>query len=297
MGYQTPGERASLRIPLTRLIIGVEAGMRSVRGFEAIFALLALSPAWLGAQAETSRLAGRVLSTDGAAVAGARVSVGWSLPPIRSDSAGQFLVEAAPSGRVRLQVRVLGFSPLDTTLTLQAGENHAVTFRMTRSVQQLEPVITEAVLPYGKPLRYQHTGRFDDFYERRAKRPGTFFTREDIENSNRNTAMELMSTAPGVRLNWRNGSAVVRVARCTATSIYGAPRDRGDTDHSWLMVVIDGQRIQAGAIEFLANLKSNEIETMEVYRGPSQLPMEAVGDACAAVFITTRYTTGSVLTK
>jgi hypothetical protein len=49
--------------------------------------------------------------------------------------------------------------------------------------------------------------------------------------------------------------------------------------------------------EFLANLKSNEIETMEVYRGPSQLPMEAVGDACAAVFITTRYTTGSVLPK
>ena len=112
--------------------------------------------------------------------------------------------------------------------------------------------------------------------------------------------MELMSTVPGVTLNWRNGTAVVRVARCTATSIYGAVKDRGDTDHSWLAVFINGQRIGEGgigAIRTLAELRADEIETMEVYRGPSQLPLEAVGNACAAVFITTRFTTGSVLTN
>jgi len=60
-------------------------------------------------------------------------------------------------------------------------------------------------------------------------------------------------------------------------------------------VFVDGQSLGAGGTEFLTDLKTSEIETMEVYRGPSQLPMEAVGNACAAVFITTRYTTGSVL--
>ncbi len=220
------------------------------------------------------------------------------MQPSRSDSSGRFVIDASV-GQVRLQARAVGFFPLDTALTLRGGVQTA-TFRMVRTVQQLEPTIIEAVLPYGKPVRYQHTGRFDDFYERRAKRPGTFFTREDIETSGRNTAMELMSTAPGVTVNWRNGSAIVRVARCTATSIYGALRDRGDSDHLWLSVFIDGQRIGRfgqGQIETLAQLKADEIETMEVYRGPSQLPLEAIGDACAAVFITTRYTTGSVPPK
>jgi hypothetical protein len=45
----------------------------------------------------------------------------------------------------------------------------------------------------------------------------------------------------------------------------------------------------------LSELKTSEIETIEVYRGVSQLPVEAMGDACAAVFITTRYSPGSVL--
>ena len=270
-------------------------GNKALRVLVVLFVLY--MPESVDAQANTTQLAGRLTAADGSPVAGAEVMVAGSVLAYRSDSAGRFLVEGAPVGALRIQVRALGFAPLDTLLVLQAGELNSVTLTMVRSVQELAPVVTEAVLPYGKPLRYQHTSKFDDFYERRAKRPGTFFTREEIETSNRNTAMELMSTAPGVRLNWRNGSAVVRVARCTATSIYGAPRDRGDTDHSWLAVIIDGQRIRAGAIEFLANLKSNEIETMEIYRGPNQLPLEAIGDACAAVFITTRYTTGSVLPK
>lgn len=258
-------------------------------------------PVSLGAQANSTQLAGRLTATDGSPVAGAEVTVAGSLLAARSDSAGRFLVEAVPPGEIRIQVRALGFAPLDTTLTLLPGASHSLSLTMVRSVQQLAPVVTEAVLPYGKPLRYQHTGKFDDFYERRAKRPGTFFTREDIENSGRNTAMELMSTAPGVTLNWRNdGTAVVRFTRCTATSIHGFPRDRGDTDHGWLSVFIDGQRIGRGGqgqIQLLAQLKADDIETMEVYRGPTQLPLEAIGDACAAVFITTRYTTGSVLPK
>lgn len=273
-------------------------GNKALRVLVVLFVLY--MPESVDAQANTTQLAGRLTAADGSPVAGAEVMVAGSVLAYRSDSAGRFLVEGVPMGELRIRVRALGFAPLDTLIVLPERSS-SVTLTMGRSVQQLAPVVTEAVLPYGKPLRYQHTSKFDDFYERRAKRPGTFFTREDIELSGRNTAMELISTAPGVRLNWRSdGTAVVRVARCTATSIYGAPRDRGDTDHGWLSVFIDGQRIGRGGqgqIETLAQLKANEIETMEVYRGPSQLPLEAIGDACAAVFITTRYTTGSVLPK
>lgn len=262
--------------------------------------LLAFVPAWTGAQVPLARLSGQLLAGDGSPVAGAEIEVGGSRVSNRSDSAGKFLVEAAPSGRVRLQVRVLGFSPLDTTLALQAGETYSVTLRMARTVQQLDPVVTEAVLPYGKPIRYQHTGRFDEFYERRAKRPGTYFTREDIERSGRNTAMELMSSVPGVTVNFRpgDGQMYLRFARCEGNSIWNQKRPP-DERQLWFSLFINGRRITGGvaAMQTLGQLRTDEIETIEVYRGPSQLPVDAVGDACAAVFITTRFTTGSVLPK
>ena len=151
--------------------------MRSLRAIQAAAAVLALTPAWAGAQLQSSRLAGQLLSTDGSPVVGAELTVAGTVLASRSDSSGRFLLEALPAGQLRVQARAVGYAPLDTTLTLQAGESHSVVLRMVRTAQQLAPVVTEAVLPYGKPLRYQHTGRFDDFYDRRAKRPGTFFTR------------------------------------------------------------------------------------------------------------------------
>ena len=205
-----------------------------------------------------------------------------------SDSSGSFTIPLAQE-RARVQVRALGYAPLDTIVTFEPGQSTAVTLRMARNVQLLAPVVTEAILAYGKPIRYQHTGRFDDFYERRARRPGTFFAREDIEAGGRNTVFDLMSSVPGIVVSRRLDGPHVRIARCVGSSM----RSGGKT----LAVFVDGQRLGTGGLEFLADLKTNEIETMEVYRGPTQLPLEAMGDACAAVFITTRYTTGSVLTN
>ena len=279
----------------------IRAGTIRRQGTEALRVLVVLVglclPVSLGAQAVTTQLSGRLAATDGSPVAGAEVTVAGSVLAARSDSAGSFLFEAVPLGEVRIRVRALGFAPLDTLIMMQGGPN-SVALTMARSAQQLAPVVTEAVLPYGKPLRYQHTSKFDDFYERRAKKPGTFFTREDIENSGRNTATELMSSVPGVRVNWReDGYMYVRVARCEGNSIWNEKRPPEER-HLWLAVFINGQRIGgATAIQTLSQLRTDEIETMEVYRGSSQVPVEAMGNACAAVFITTRYTTGSVLPK
>jgi len=96
--------------------------------------LLAFVSAWTGARAPPARLSGQLLAGDGSPVAGAEIQVGGSLLPGRSDFAGRFLADAAPVGQVRVQARALGFSPLDTTLALQAGETHSVTLRMARTV-------------------------------------------------------------------------------------------------------------------------------------------------------------------
>src|SRR5687768_7379774 len=202
----------------------------------AVLMFLILPPI-AGAQTELANLSGRVSIPQGAPVAGAEVIVG-GLRRAVSDSAGNFVVDNVPRGSTRVQARAIGYKPLDTLIVVAAAA-HSVALVMSPHAQVLAPVVTEAVLPYGKPLRYQHTGRFDDFYERRAKRPGTFFTREDIERGGRNTVFELMSSVPGVIVGTRPGGIpYIRVSRCVGNSIrVGGPSP-------WLALYINGQRFR-----------------------------------------------------
>lgn len=270
-----------------------------LRGLQ-LASALALAPSLVTGQGQQVRIVGEVRSADGAAIRSAEIRANGAPATIRSDSAGRFALEGLPAGQVRVQARALGFAPFDTSFTARAGEALTVVLQLNAVAQQLAPVVTEAVLPYGKPLRYQHTGRFDAFYERRAKKPGTFFTREEIESSGRNTVLDLMSSVPGVRVNFRPGDGLMylRFARCEGNSIWNQKRPPEERQ-LWFALFINGQRMTGGAIgmETLAQLKTDEVETVEVYRGTSELPLEAMGNACAAVFVTTRYTTGSVLPK
>lgn len=250
------------------------------------------------AQATTSVLGGVVVNEAGDPLGDVAVTIASTGSITRTDTGGRFSFPDAPWGQVRLRVRAVGFAPMDTLLLLQSGTAYSVRLQLKQFVPQLDTVRVEATLTYGKPARYRFTGKFDDFYERRAKRPGTFFTREDIERSGRSRVSELISSVQGItlgyRLSQRGMTPHLRVARCTAPKI-PLSGGGGDPGYGWFAVFLDGQRLRADPMDVLGELTTSEIETIEVYRGPSQLPMEAVGDACAAVFITTRFSPGSVI--
>jgi hypothetical protein len=252
------------------------------------------------AQATTSELHGVVLSEAGDPLGDVAVSIPTGDLSTRTDAEGRFSFTAAPWGQVRLRVRSLGHAPLDTLLLLQSGTSYSVRLHLRPFVPQLDTVTVQATMAYGKPARYRYTSKFDDFYERRAKQPGSYFTREDIERLDRSKVSDLLLMVPGVTFQWRRGNNKegtaphLRVARCVAPVIplSGGGRDSG---YSWFALFIDGHRITGDPMEILGNISTTEVETIEVYRGPSQLPLQAMGDACAAMFITTRYTPGSVL--
>ena len=262
-------------------------------------------PAPSGAQATTAALSGIVVNEAGEPVAGVELSVGRDAAIARTDSAGRFECAAVPWGQVRLRARSLGFAPRDTLLLLQSGLAYTVRLRLAKFIPQLDTVQVQATLAYGKPARYRHTGKFDDFYERRAKRPGTYFTREDIELSGRARVSDLLLMVPGITYQQRQSNVkgigttpYLRVARCVAPLIPLAGQSAKapeDPTYRWFALYLDGQRITGDPMEVLGHLQTSEVETIEVYRGPSQLPLAAMGDACAAMFITTRFTPGSVL--
>jgi hypothetical protein len=285
---------------------GTVARARRIRSWPAaVFcAALIFGAVEASAQATTSELHGVVLSHAGDPLGDVAVSISTGDLSTRTDPDGRFSFAAAPWGQVRLRVRALGHAPLDTLLLLQSGTTHTVRLQLRQFVPQLDTVRVEATLAYGKPARYRHTGKFDDFYERRAKRPGSYFTREDIERSGRSKVSDILLMVPGVTFQWRTGhnkqgtAPHLRVARCVAPVIPLSGRSGGTNatpGYGWFALYIDGQRIRGDPMEILGNLATTEVETIEVYRGPSQLPLEAMGDACAAMFITTRYTPGSVL--
>ena len=255
----------------------------------------------IGAQATTSELNGVVLSQAGDPLGDVAVSIPTGDLSTRTDAEGRFSFAAAPWGQVRLRVRALGHAPLDTLLLLQSGTSYSVRLQLRQFVPQLDTVTVQATMAYGKPARYRHTGKFDDFYERRAKQPGSYFTREDIERSGRSKVSDILLMVPGVTFQWRAGhnkegtAPHLRVARCVAPKIPLGATPGASPGYGWFALYIDGQRIRGDPMEILGNLSTSEVETIEVYRGPSQLPLEAMGDACAAMFITTRYTPGSVL--
>lgn len=138
-----------------------------------------------------------------------------------------------------------------------------------------------------KPARYNATTRFDEFYRRKARGVGKLFTREDIEGRAKTEAIYLLDGVAGVRIikPKPDQPPELRVTRC------------GVGTNSSVPVFVNGLETGPNTSLLLKEFHVNDIEAMEVYTGPSQLPPEAMGNACGAIFIWTRYASGSVLKK
>ena len=164
--------------------------------------------------------------------------------------------------------------------------------------QQLDSVRVVAE-PGLKPARYANTTKFDAFYERkRSATAGHFLTREDLERDDKDKVMEILRTLPGVKIRTnRLGDPVMTFARCVGSNMRNpmapAPREGGDPETP-IQVFIDGMKV-IEPFQTLSKMSAREVEAMEIYTGASQLPQEARGNGCGAIFVWTRYTPGSVL--
>jgi hypothetical protein len=62
--------------------------------------------------------------------------------------------------------------------------------------------------------------------------------------------------------------------------------DNNSDPGTYIRVFINGMDV--GTAEQLNDINPAEIEAMEIYKGPGELPVEARGKGCAAVFVWTR---------
>lgn len=220
---------------------------------------------------EASIVVAFITDTAGRPLEGAQVEiVGTSLRG-NTDESGRVALLAVPPGKAVLRVRHLGFGELTVPISVTPGtlaDNH---YRMKSVATDLKRVVVRA--SELKPSRYAKTGRFDDFYRRRAGGNGSFLTREDIDKRQAQKSEDLLHLVAGVRIRYRGMTPFVQFLRCEQVNVY-----------------IDGIRSHDAFRDYFS-LSPLDIEAMEVYHGIATVPPEFSPEPndCAAIVVWTRW--------
>jgi carboxypeptidase family protein/TonB-dependent receptor-like protein len=141
-------------------------------------------------------LTGTVATADGTPVASARIRLlGTSFTTV-ADAKGGFRIADVPAAAHKLDVRMLGYSPLEQSIDVVAGTTfHVKVVLVPIPLEALEVVEKSAVTP-----------GLIGFEERMARGPGTFFTREDILRMQARQFTDILRRVPGLQIRPVSGS-------------------------------------------------------------------------------------------
>ena len=238
-------------------------------------------------------IVGRVVDSLSNAVAGATIDLTSTGIRTISGTDGAFVLEAIPPGLYVLRVRRVGFRQLLATVAMGPGRRYSLEIELSRGPFQLDSVVVQGT--DATPVTYRGMAEMEEFYRRRMRGTGSFLTRADIEKAPAGSAATLLRSVPGLSVQTgqvgQGESAALISARCgriedvppgdtTTVSMLGASQR--------LAVVLNGMRVAGSPVEILTQLRTEDIEAMEIYRGSSELPPELMGNACMAIVIHTR---------
>jgi len=222
-------------------------------------------------QNQASIVVAFVTDTAGRPLEGAEVQVVGTSLGGKTDDQGRVALLAVPAGKAVLRLRHLGFAEQTVHISVTPGSLDEGRYKLLPVATNLSDVTIRA--SELKPQRYAKTGRFDEFYRRRAEGMGTFFTREDIDARAAQKSEDLVRMVPGVRIRYRGSTPYIQFLRCETVNVY-----------------IDGIRSHDGFRDF-SSLSPLDIEAMEVYQGMATVPPEFSPEPndCAAIVVWTRW--------
>jgi Carboxypeptidase regulatory-like domain/TonB-dependent Receptor Plug Domain len=228
-----------------------------------------LSDAPLANAQALARLSGRVVdSASAAAVPGALIILAPNGRRASSDSAGLYTIQGLPAGTHRLQVRAIGFAPVELTVELEPGADARQTIALpSLAPQSLDPVtVAETTTPAER--------RLVDFERRRRTGRGQYLTEEEIRRAGAANLRDALRGMRGVTEECWGSDGGCRVHMVRAR--HNCPPE----------YVVDGHTNNT----FGALTPIRDIVALEVYTGPSDVPGEFAGTyaGCGVVVIWTR---------
>jgi hypothetical protein len=220
-----------------------------------------------GTTPATGSVAGEVLSKDNAVVPDAVIVIAGRIA--RTDSAGRFVIRGVPLGEHELVARRIGFEPVTRRVQVTVGQPVQVRMVLNEVIHRLQAMQTigQAMAADGR------LWMLDEFDRRRRRGVGVFLSREDLKYFY-SIGSAVAGRTPGVReVRDQFGNWSFVFTRCGGAAAGGR-----------VAVFIDGMRAYNGA-DALSFYRPSDVEAIEIYRSVAELPPEAVGDGCAAIFI------------
>ncbi|HVB30769.1 MAG TPA: SusC/RagA family TonB-linked outer membrane protein [Gemmatimonadaceae bacterium] len=237
--------------------------------------LLALSGGSLRAQ---GTITGRVTAQGtNEPVGDARVTVVGTSAATATTQDGRYTIRNAPAGAHEVRVLRVGYQEQKKSVTVTAGQTVTVDFSLAASVVKLQDVVTTA------------TGE-----QRKVELGNAISTLGDVSNrvetsTITNLADLMVAKAPGVVVlpaSMTGAAPVVRIRGLNSLSLNNDP-----------IYIVDGIRISSGTIgvstggtseSFLNTLSPDEIEDVEIVKGPSAATLYGTDAANGVIVITTK---------
>ena len=227
--------------------------------------LLALAFPPVGLAAQTLR--GRVTDSEmGTPLAGATVRVGKGGTQVKTDSAGEFLVQHVTPGIAAIEIRLIGYEPGVFDMRLPDSGVVQGVFPLDFNGYLLPAVVVEARAQALAP-------RYTDFERRRQRRLGAYIRWDEIKKKGYSSIGDALRTVRGVRMECDQQrfeciAVMVRTPQCQPT---------------WY---IDGVEVRS----FHENTPIIDVYGIEVYRGAGEIPAEFAGSnaGCGVIGVWTK---------
>jgi len=247
------------------------------KSFAALAAATALLTGAARLSAQGGTITGRVMSAaNNQPLAEARVLGIQTTLAATTGEDGKFTLRNVPAGTVQLQVLRVGYQSVKQTVTVTAGQTATADFTMQIAVAQLEEIVTTATGQQRKIELGNAISTLGDVGKR-------------VETVPTHNLSDLMiGKSPGVTLlpgTELGGAPTVRIRGVSSISLSNAP--------IW---VVDGVRYSSGSLSsgtdvnfsLLNSLNPEEIEDIEIVKGPSAATLYGTNAANGVVVITTK---------
>jgi hypothetical protein len=239
-------------------------------------ALLTAAIVLLAPRAHAQSVSGTVLDDDSdqpvrSVVVELRTVRGRALGSVVTDSVGAFRLAVPEAGTFRLRARRLGYQEVESPgFQVAASEAVEVHLAIASASIPISPLTITSRPEAPRNRMLEQVG----YYQREQRNNGVFIRRERIERNNGGRLSDVLSELAGVRRVTISGVSTISLNRQRACT----PQ-----------VVVDGvPLVESAHIDDIIALRS--IEAIEIYRGPSQTPVEFASreTGCGILLIWTR---------